>query len=71
MAAKQLPAQSREEVRHSPYVIARITRSYKYSATQVLSEKKVSYSDSGLCLLRLFTILPDPFIELSISVPVS
>ena len=33
MAAKQLPAQSREEVRHSPYVIAHKTRSYKYSET--------------------------------------
>lgn len=29
MAAKQLPAPSREEVRHSPYVIARITRLYR------------------------------------------
>ena len=29
MAAKQLPAQSWEEVRHSPYVITHITRSYK------------------------------------------
>ena len=71
MAAKQLPAHSREEVRHSTYVNAHITRSCKYSETWVLSEKKVSYSDLGLSLLRLFTILSDPFIELLISVPVS
>lgn len=33
MTAKQLPAHSREEVRHSPYVFAHLTRSYKYSET--------------------------------------